>query len=40
MGQFESLACNDDIDADGDGFPGYPMDPGCSAASDSSELNS
>jgi hypothetical protein len=31
--------CNDTIDADGDGFPGFPTDPGCSSASDATETD-
>ncbi len=30
-------ACNDTIDQDGDGFPGYPSDPGCTSPSDGDE---
>ena len=32
-----AAACNDSIDADGDGFPGYPTDPGCADISDNDE---
>ncbi len=32
-------ACNDTIDADGDGFPGYPTDPGCTSTSDGDETD-
>jgi hypothetical protein len=32
-------ACNDTVDADGDGFPGYPTDPGCSSPSDGDETD-
>ncbi|HUQ06430.1 MAG TPA: hypothetical protein VM261_28195 [Kofleriaceae bacterium] len=30
-------ACNDTTDADGDGLPGYPSDPGCTSTSDGDE---
>ncbi|MDP1821853.1 MAG: hypothetical protein Q8L48_01360 [Archangium sp.] len=30
-------ACGDQIDADGDGFAGYPQDPGCASLSDNDE---
>ena len=30
-------ACNDNVDADGDGFVGYPTDPGCSSPDDTTE---
>lgn len=30
-------ACNDTVDADGDGHPGYPTDPGCTSVSDNDE---
>jgi|GEM_PF-1354017 len=33
-------ACNDTIDADGDGFPGFPTDPGCASTSDNDETDS
>ncbi|KAB2906679.1 MAG: hypothetical protein F9K40_06205, partial [Kofleriaceae bacterium] len=33
----EPAACNDPIDQDGDGFPGYPTDPGCTDVSDPDE---
>ncbi|HUQ05025.1 MAG TPA: hypothetical protein VM261_21125 [Kofleriaceae bacterium] len=33
----EPAACNDPIDQDGDGLPGYPSDPGCSDVSDPDE---
>ena len=33
-------ACNDTLDADGDGFPGYPTDPGCASISDPDETDS
>jgi hypothetical protein len=39
MDQFETLACNDDIDADGDGFLGYPTDPGCTSIFDKDEVD-
>jgi hypothetical protein len=32
-------ACNDAIDADGDGFSGYPTDPGCASLSDDDETD-
>ncbi len=32
-------ACNDAIDADGDGFNGYPTDPGCTSANDGTETD-
>ena len=32
-------ACNDAIDADGDGFNGYPTDPGCASTSDNDETD-
>ncbi|MEZ4402634.1 MAG: hypothetical protein R3B06_21615 [Kofleriaceae bacterium] len=32
-------ACNDAIDADGDGFPGYPTDPGCTGPNDNDETD-
>jgi|JI10StandDraft_1071094.scaffolds.fasta_scaffold03329_6 hypothetical protein len=32
-------ACNDSVDADGDGFPGYPTDPGCTSPSDGDETD-
>ena len=32
-------ACNDTVDADGDGFPGYPTDPGCTSTSDGDETD-
>ncbi|MEZ4366880.1 MAG: hypothetical protein R2939_11395 [Kofleriaceae bacterium] len=32
-------ACNDAIDADGDGLPGFPSDPGCSSPSDDDEAD-
>ena len=32
-------ACNDTVDADGDGFPGYPTDPGCTSPSDGDETD-
>ena len=32
-------ACNDTIDADGDGFPGFPTDPGCTALNDADETD-
>jgi hypothetical protein len=32
-------ACNDAIDDDGDGFPGYPTDPGCTSTSDGTETD-
>jgi len=32
-------ACSDGIDNDGDGYTDYPDDPGCSRATDKSELN-
>jgi len=31
--------CNDTLDADGDGFPGYPTDPGCATADDNDETD-
>lgn len=33
----QPAACNDPIDQDGDGFPGYPTDPGCTDVSDPDE---
>ena len=30
-------ACDDNLDADGDGFPGYPTDPGCTSLADNDE---
>lgn len=36
----QPAACNDLIDQDGDGFAGYPMDPGCTSASDADESDS
>jgi len=39
MDQFESYACNDEFDADGDGFLGYPMDPGCTSPIDKDEAD-
>lgn len=33
----QPAACNDTIDADGDGLPGYPSDPGCTSISDGDE---
>jgi hypothetical protein len=35
----QPAACNDAIDADGDGFPGFPSDPGCTSASDPDEID-
>ncbi|MBK9029818.1 MAG: hypothetical protein IPL61_00495 [Myxococcales bacterium] len=35
----QPAACNDAIDADGDGFPGYPTDPGCTSISDGDETD-
>jgi len=35
----EVAACNDAIDDDGDGLPGFPTDPGCLDASDDDELD-
>jgi hypothetical protein len=32
-----SSACFDEVDEDGDGFDGYPDDPGCSSLTDTSE---
>ncbi len=32
-------ACNDATDADGDGLPGYPNDPGCTSTSDGDETD-
>jgi len=32
-------ACNDAIDADGDGFSGFPNDPGCASPSDDDEAD-
>ena len=32
-------ACNDAVDQDGDGFPGYPSDPGCTSTSDDTEAD-
>ncbi len=32
-------ACNDDVDADGDGLPGFPSDPGCTDPSDGDEAD-
>lgn len=32
-------ACNDSTDADGDGLPGYPTDPGCASLSDNDETD-
>ncbi len=31
--------CNDTVDADGDGFPGFPTDPGCTSVSDPDEAD-
>jgi len=39
MDGFENLACADDIDADGDGYPGYPTDPGCTSLDDNDEVD-
>jgi hypothetical protein len=35
----EVSACNDNIDQDGDGFSGFPNDPGCENASDNDEAD-
>ena len=32
-------ACNDNVDADGDGFVGFPSDPGCTDTSDNTEVD-
>lgn len=32
-------ACNDAVDADGDGLAGYPTDPGCTSTSDGTEAD-
>lgn len=32
-------ACNDAVDADGDGFTGYPNDPGCASVTDNDETD-
>jgi hypothetical protein len=32
-------ACNDTVDADGDGFPGFPTDPGCTGIGDGDEAD-
>ncbi|MBK9035420.1 MAG: PPC domain-containing protein [Myxococcales bacterium] len=34
-----ATACNDAVDADGDGFPGYPTDPGCASPDDDDETD-
>jgi hypothetical protein len=39
LDQFENPACDDNIDADGDGFPGYPTDPGCTSLADNDEVD-
>jgi hypothetical protein len=36
----QPAACNDAVDADGDGLPGYPSDPGCTSISDGDESDS
>ncbi len=35
----QTYQCNDGIDNDGDGLIDYPNDPGCSSATDNSEIN-
>ena len=35
----QPAACSDMIDADGDGFPGFPSDPGCTSISDGDETD-
>ncbi|MBP8811854.1 MAG: hypothetical protein KBG48_36145 [Kofleriaceae bacterium] len=35
----QPAACNDTTDADGDGFPGFPTDPGCTSISDGDEAD-
>ncbi len=35
----QPAACNDAVDADGDGLPGYPSDPGCTSISDGDETD-
>jgi hypothetical protein len=35
----QPAACGDTIDADGDGFPGYPTDPGCTSIADADETD-
>jgi hypothetical protein len=35
----EPAACNNATDEDGDGFPGYPNDPGCTSPSDGDEVD-
>ena len=32
-------ACNDAMDQDGDGFPGFPTDPGCTSTNDGDETD-
>ncbi|MFO0547344.1 MAG: hypothetical protein U0271_03090 [Polyangiaceae bacterium] len=39
QGLASTLACNDGIDNDGDGFIDYPEDPGCEAAADPDETD-
>jgi len=34
-----TLVCDDDVDADGDGFAGFPEDPGCASVSDADETS-
>jgi hypothetical protein len=36
---FESRECGDEFDSDGDGFPGYPTDPGCLSVDDNDEVD-
>ena len=35
----QSYQCSDDVDNDGDGLIDYPNDPGCTSATDNSEIN-
>jgi hypothetical protein len=35
----QPAACNDTSDDDGDGFPGYPTDPGCTSTNDGDETD-
>ncbi len=39
-GVCSTAACNDGTDADGEGHPGYPSDPGCESPSDNDETDS
>jgi hypothetical protein len=34
-----TLECNNAIDDDGDGLPGYPTDPGCASPNDTTEMD-